>query len=154
MKEEQKLTEKQQALNIIQNLDNSVTISEIQLKIAKIDKTVWKNPIPKWVFNLIGIVAGVNFMYLFISVCTENFCVPKYSHSYNIIKLVDILFYSCWAIGVPFYFFIEYLILFPHKLDKDQLADLNYTQTLASKVWAALLLIFGLFLYMKYGVRP
>jgi hypothetical protein len=151
---EKQLTDKEKAFNIIQNLDNSVKFPEIHREIAKMDKSVWKNPISQYVFIGIGIIAGLNFIYFFVSVCTDNFYFYKHSPIYNTIKLVDILLYSCWAIGVPFYFFFEYIKLFPHKLDKDQLADLNYTQTLASKVWAALLLIFGLFLYMKYGVRP
>jgi hypothetical protein len=154
MEEQQQFTDKQKALNIIQNLDDSATISEIHLKIAEIDKTVWKNPMSQWFFISIGILAVSTFLFFFISICTENFCIAKYSHCYNIIKLVDIFVYSCWAIGVPAFFFFEYIKIFPYKLDSNQLADLKYTQELASKIWAALLLIFAFFLLIKYNVKP
>jgi hypothetical protein len=86
-KDSQTLSKKQEVIEAIQKMDESVSIQIIHQEIAKMDDSVWKNPISKYFFIGVGIFATCNFLFLFISLCTENYCVSKYSHTHNVIRI-------------------------------------------------------------------
>ena len=157
MENVEQLSHKRQAIKVIELLDDKISMEEIHKSIAKLDKSVWRNPIPGVVFVLVGLAAFATFVYFIVS----NFESGRFKiidprefrESNNKIILFDYLLYAFWTIIPPSYFLWEYLRIFPYKLDPSQLADIKYTQELSSKIWAALLFIFGIILYCKYGFR-
>ena len=146
-------TPKQRTIEMITNLDDNISMEAIHKAVSDLDKSVWKNTLPKTVFIVTGLFAFATFIYFIISSYTSKgiftAAVPKDTK----IILLDYLLYTFWTIVPPSYFLWEYLTLFPYKLDSGQLSDIKYTQELSSKIWAALLFAFGILLYSKYGVR-
>jgi hypothetical protein len=71
------------------------------------------------------------------------------------VNVLDLLIYGVWTVIPPAWFLYEYSIVFPQdrKLDANQTADLKYTQELAGKFWAGVLLILGALLFLKYGQK-
>ncbi len=72
-----------------------------------------------------------------------------------LVNILDVVIYGLWAIAPPAWFFVEYVRIFPDalKLDPNQLADMKYTQDLAAKFWAGVLLLLGALLFLKYGAK-
>jgi hypothetical protein len=65
----------------------------------------------------------------------------------------DLIAYFAWTILPPSWFLLEYVWLFPDKdkLNSDKVADLKYAHELAGKIWAALVVLISVLLYLKYG---
>jgi hypothetical protein len=144
---------KQQVIQMIETLDENISMDGIIKAISGSPRAVWKNPVPKWVFISTGLAAFATFIYFVVGNYDSNGKFETAKEASSKIVLFDYLLYAIWTIIPPSYFLWEYLRLFPHKLDSNQMADLKYTQELSSKIWAALLFAFGILLYSKYGVR-
>jgi hypothetical protein len=52
-----------------------------------------------------------------------------------------------WALGPPIYFFLEYQLLFDNWEDKEKVDHLRHMQSLAEKLWAAVLFLLVLFYF-------
>jgi hypothetical protein len=52
-----------------------------------------------------------------------------------------------WALGPPIYFLLEYQLLFDNWEDKEKVDHLRHMQSLAEKVWAAVLFLLVLFYF-------
>jgi hypothetical protein len=149
-------TPKEDVLRIIDSLGENPTMMDIRKAIAKkVKQRPWKNPIPKWLFTIGGAFAFFTLLYFVISGLQYHGNINPESANKKML-LLDFLLYSFWTIAPPSYFFYEYMWIFPpkYKLNPGQMSDLKHVQDLASKIWAALLLGFGIILYFKYGVKP
>lgn len=146
-------TPKQKTIEMISNLDDNISIEAIHKAVSELDKSVWKNTVPKTVFIVTGLFALATFIYFVATSFTVKGTFTKEVTKETKIILLDYFLYTLWTIVPPSYFLWEYLKLFPYKLDSGQVADIKYTQELSSKIWAALLFAFGILLYSKYGVK-
>jgi hypothetical protein len=77
------------------------------------------------------------------------------SYQNNIIPVGFLLAYAAWVIVPPTWFLFEYVWIFPDdaKMDPNKAADMKYTQELAGKIWAALVVLIGAGLYLVYPLR-
>jgi hypothetical protein len=131
----------------ISKISDENQMKSIYDKAAIKNAEVWKSPIPKNYFITAGVLAFITFcIILGTYIC-------KVKKDFNLMQIVNYSLYFVWAMGPPSFFFYEYMWKFPYKSDANQLADLKYTHELASKIWAALLVVFGILLYSMYGVR-
>lgn len=152
-----KITPKDEALREIEKLKDDATFEEISNLIYGLDKEnqVWINEKGRKIFTIAGIFAVLSLGVLLSDWFT--------SWSYDIdikaevkkIKLPYLhgIIYAGWVIGPPIWFFYEYVWHFPAKLKMSpkHSDELKLTQEFASKVWAALIIIFGAIFYLKYG---
>ena len=79
---------------MIKNLDDGISMEDIHKAVSKLDKSVWKNTIPKTVFIVTGLFAFATFIYFVVSSYTV-----KGSFSSNVptdtkIILLDYLLYT------------------------------------------------------------
>jgi hypothetical protein len=71
------------------------------------------------------------------------------------VNVFSIALYLFWSLAPPIWFFVEYNYVFPDDrkvVDKTR-DDLKYTQELAAKMWAALLLVLSVLLLLRYGIK-
>jgi hypothetical protein len=68
---------------------------------------------------------------------------------------IDIFLYGLWIIGPPLFFLFEYAYIFePDAKNKEaQFEEFKYSQELASKIWAALAVLFSIILKNMYGIN-
>lgn len=142
-----KISEKRISGSTFNALSDNTQIDDIYNKVIQKTPAVWKSPIPKHFFTISGILAFITFV---VIVSTYIF---KFKAELEPMKMINYFLYFIWAMGPPSFFFYEYMWKFPHKLDANQMADLKYTHELASKIWAALLVVFGVLLYTMYGMK-
>lgn len=141
---------KKQIQEHLDGLPETATPEEIKnallplLAKEKEERKIWENKKGRWFFVVASVACVVSFLLLYL-----------YRHDYEpgFIKLQDAIIYGLWLIVPPVWFLAEYIWIFPekYKFDDDQLTDFKYVQSLASKFWAAVLILFGIILYYKYG---
>ena len=75
-------------------------------------------------------------------------------HPGRAVNILDIVIYGVWTVVPPAWFFLEYAWLFPDpaKVIAASMEDMKYTQELASKFWAGLLVLFSILLLLKYDL--
>jgi hypothetical protein len=154
------MTPKEQTIEHLKNLKDSLSFDEIEKEIYDLNKAnqVWKNKTGRWFFGFAGVFAIISFLTL-----SEIFT-PFDKWVYQVktekltfdLKYIHGLIYGIWLLVPPLWFLYEYVWLFDDKfkLKSNHQADFKFTQELASKFWASLLILFGLILYMKYGYKP
>jgi hypothetical protein len=111
---------------------------------AIINKTiVWKSPWGRIVF-IVSILLAV-----FTILQITNYFHLKASAT---IVPFDLVAYFAWTIFPPAWFLFEYVWLFSDadKLDPNKVSDLKYVHELAGKVWASLVVLLSVILYLKY----
>lgn len=136
-------------LNSLKKKDKA--IDEILAVVNK--KRLWRTTVPQYFFNLVGFAAFLTFLYFMYTNFNKEGLLLKVNNVKPPLNIWDYILYVFWLMAPPSYFLWEYIAKFPHKLDSNQMADFKYTQDLASKIWAALLIAFGILLLAKYGIK-
>jgi hypothetical protein len=110
-----------------------------------VNKRIWKSPWRNVVFISSLLLA------LFTILQITNYFHLKPSDT---ISPCDLVAYFAWTILPPVWFLFEYVCLFSDddKLDSDKVEDLKYVHELAGKVWAALVVLLSVILYLKYHI--
>ncbi len=105
--------------------------------------TVWKS---RWGRTVFG-------MSIFLAILT----VLQVSNYFKLMPTkvlapFDLIAYFAWTILPPSWFLFEYVWLFSDadKMNSDKVNDLKYTHELAGKIWAALVVLLSVLLYLKY----
>jgi hypothetical protein len=161
------LSPKNEAIEELSKLKEDATFEDISNLIYNLDKEnqVWISEIGRKVFTVAGVFAVLSLVILLSDWCKNwgyEVCLDKaklISDCKDADKLKLPYFhgiiYAGWVIGPPIWFFYEYVWHFPAKLkmSSKHRDELKLTQELASKVWAALIIIFGAILYLKYGQK-
>lgn len=103
---------------------------------------VWKSKVGKKVAPFGIVLLLLNFLMI-----TKIIVIKGFSQ-----YIVDFVAYGMWLIIPPTWFFIEYNTLFPDPLKRDKILfdDLKYTQELASKSWAGIVVFISAILVSRY----
>jgi hypothetical protein len=119
---------------------------------------IWKNPYRKQIVIISSILVFLSILYEFFSINgavveVKNGALLFHRICTDEIRLGDYIIYGGLVILPPLYFLIEYIHLFPDelKVKSDQLDDLKYTQELAAKLWAGLILAVTAFFWIRFG---
>jgi hypothetical protein len=106
---------------------------------------VWKSPWGRIVFTLSILLAVFTILQ-----------VTNYFHleASATIAPFDLVAYFAWTMLPPAWFLYEYVWLFSDadKLDPNKVSDLKYVHELAGKVWASLVVLLSVILYLKYHI--
>jgi hypothetical protein len=62
----------------------------------------------------------------------------------------SILVSSIWVVGVPLYFFFEHVVIFRKYGDPEQYEQFKRVQDLASKIWAAAIVVLAAFYFQTF----
>ena len=110
--------------------------------------TTPKTPIWKSQWGRVVFVAAI-LLAIFSILLITNWFHLKPS---KVVNNWDLIVYFAWTILPPAWFLFEYVWLFSDadKLDPNKLADLKYTHELAGKIWAGLVTLLSVILYLKY----
>ena len=148
-------TNKRTLINLLGGMKEETSFEDIEKqillffksnKVNIVERTIEiRSPTTRKVIFMISIFIAI----LTIFGITEGF---KLQH-HDTVKYFDLISYCTWTIIPPIWFLFEYVWVFPKaaKLDPAQLADLKYTQELASKIWGGLVVLITALLYLKYG---
>jgi hypothetical protein len=137
---------------------NEVAVQKGSKKMPGSLKTIWRNSYGWLLSSLVFILLPASMVsivgnwhplgFASLSLTKDVAAMPR-------VNVLDLVIYGVWTIVPPAWFLVEYSLLFPkeRKLDPNQTADLKYTQELAGKFWAGVLLILGALLFLKYGQK-
>jgi hypothetical protein len=142
---------KDKAIKNIENLSSDATYEDILKAIESANiGNVWRNKRGRWFFAISGIFSLISLFILTRGIeITNGVLNTPIKH----ICEIDCYIYGTWLIFPPLWFLYEYVWEFDDylKLEPKSHSDFKFTQELASKFWAALLILFGLIIYIKYG---
>ena len=154
---EQNNAPKIQVKSILERMKDEASMADIETELLKFFKNnenlydkkvtkVWASPIGRSVF-IISILLAI---YTILTM-TDYFHIQRLPNSP--VKIFDVIAYCAWTILPPAWFMLEYVWLFPPyaKLDSKLLDDLKYTQELAGKIWAGLVVLITAIMWFKYG---
>jgi hypothetical protein len=123
-------------------------------------EVVLRNDIGRWITVPILLLVAVS---MFSIVCDWGWYVklstqvPKSAKAApeKYVNVLDVIIYGLWTIGPPAWFFWEYTRKFLKKVlpSTPQMEDIKYTQELAGKFWAGVLLLLSALLFLKYGEK-
>jgi hypothetical protein len=146
---------KRKFIDFLENMPGGLTEQEIQKRVTAYfqnkpglksynKNVIWKSSIGRTVFT-----CSILLCILTILIVTNFFNL----HKQNSVSYFDVIAYCAWTVFPPAWLLLEYVWLFPDdaKLDPNQLSDLKYTHELASKVWAGVVVLITVILYIKYG---
>ena len=144
---------KNQIITELSKLNDNASIKEIYKSIN--DCLKQNNLVVSWISRF-GHIAMIIGLFLAIDSILYIELVPvKYNYTIlkeKIVNSFDIFIYAFWIIIPPSWFLFEYTWLFPNNLrqDTNEISDLKYKHELAGKVWAGLVGLITLLLYIKY----
>lgn len=147
------MTDKQKVINALVKLPDDVSFEKIEDEVYELSPNkIWKNKKRYRFYIFTGFFAVFSLIVLL-----ENM-EPVIRDNDNKVKVIewgDAIVYSMWLLGPPLWFLFEYICDFEdkYKARSVQQTDFKFTYELASKVWAALLILFGLILYVHYGQK-
>lgn len=136
---------KEELVKLLKELPDDASLDKIgdtYFNYAKLqlDYRPWRSPIGRWVFSF-GIILAVFSMIVCMFSRSEPFVICTY---------------SVWTLFPPSFTLYEYVWLFPdkYKLNTNQLTDMKYTHELAGKIWAAVLIVMGVLILVKFHIKP
>ena len=155
----EKTNHKQNLINKLEKLDDNVSPTEILQAVndfckANKLKKLWHSTTGRIVMICSSCLAFVSIILISKNLLsTHKIKTDQIIGDQLSMLSSDILIYAFWIIMPPLWFLFEYVWLFPKlsKFDPDEVADLKYTQELGAKVWAGIVGLITILLYIKSG---
>lgn len=132
---------KNELIKELEQLKDDASLSEIQGVTSRFfGQEIWMSPVGRVAFGVSCFLALVTLL-----IMTKTFHFSS--------KAFDLIAFCLWTILPPSWFLFEYAWLFPDsaRFDDNQLEDLKYKHDLAGKIWAALVVVITVIIYLKYG---
>jgi len=124
-------------------------------------RKVWRNPKGKQVFWGSFVLVTLSAALILIDSTRWDWLCITFSDTSDAttparkISIIDVVIYAVWTLLPPAWFFYEYNWQFPDaaKLDPNLMQDMQYTQGVAQRFWAGILILFGVLLLLKHNIK-